>query len=333
MHKAGKFGGAGLSRTYSGRSFFSMLRSFAGACAVVVLSLVAAGASAQPSGHLPTTTQLSASQESDGSRTTFTVRVLGGDRGVPSGAVSLSDGTNSLGSALLDEKGAASFTASTATAQRITAIYEGDGSFEPSSSLTLGVSAASTVPTFSLSGSPTTLSVKAGNFVTTTITVTPANGFNQVVQLSCSGLPTNSTCAFNPVNVTPNGTSPATSTLTIQTVAQTGAGTTGSLRQAKSRRTSLYAALLPGLGALVGLGLLRKRGSSVVRFFGIAALLAGCAIGLSACSPRYDYFAHPPNTDPGTTIGTFTVLVSGSSANAGTVIIPTPVSILLTVTK
>ncbi|HEY0758871.1 MAG TPA: Ig-like domain-containing protein [Acidisarcina sp.] len=316
----------------------------------LVASLLLAGASAQQAGHLPTTTQLAVgagdAASGAGGRlaagsgsgvSIFTIKVSGGDRGVPSGTVRLSDGVASLGSVLLDETGSATYRASTAAGrERVTAIYEGDASFDPSSSLTVAAPAASTTPTFTLAGTPTTLSVKAGNFVTSTISVLPVNGFQDTVMLSCSGLPPESTCLFNPTNVTPGGTAAATSILTIQTLAPSGAGTS-TLRDRPSGgepgTSKLYAVLAPGFAALAGLGLLRRRVSGLLRMLGIVALLVGCGLGLGACSPRYSYFHHPPLKDPGTTVGTFTVLVNGSSANAGSVIIPPAVSIVLTVTQ
>lgn len=336
MHKAGAVQGAMRSRSMFGL-LFKTLRKAPSLCALFTLpALLLASASAQQAtaAHFPSTTHLSAITDEAG-RATFQVKVEAGDRGVPSGAVTLSSGRSSLGSVLLDENGEATYTAAVGDPEQVTAVYEGDGSFNASSSLTVAVPAASTLPTFTLSATPTTLSVKTGNNVTSTVTVTPANGFNGSVLLSCSGLPTNSTCAFNPVYAVPGGTppntTPATSTLTIQTVQSTTMNNGAPGGNPLNPRTPLYAVLVPGL-ALAGLGLLRKRAFGLMRVLGIAALMLGCVAGLSACSPRYDYFAHPPLRNPGTTLGTFTVLVSGASATAGSDIIPTPVSIILTVT-
>ena len=48
---------------------------------------------------------------------------------------------------------------------------------------------------------PTSLSTAVGGFVSSVVTVTPVNGFNAYVSLSCTGLPVNTTCNFTPVNV------------------------------------------------------------------------------------------------------------------------------------
>ncbi|MGA7294959.1 MAG: protease pro-enzyme activation domain-containing protein [Terriglobales bacterium] len=80
---------------------------------------------------------------------------------------------------------------------------------------------ASQTPSFTLAASPTSVSIAAGGAGgTSTITVTPVNGFTGNVTLSASGLPTGVTAAF--------GTNPTTSTsvLTLTASASAAAGTT-----------------------------------------------------------------------------------------------------------
>jgi hypothetical protein len=90
---------------------------------------------------------------------------------------------------------------------------------------------------FSLSASPASSSVIAGQSGASTIMVTATNGFNGAVTLTCpAGLPSGASCSFVPPSVTP-GLVPVTSTLTIATSATTPAaisnvtvtGTSGSL--------------------------------------------------------------------------------------------------------
>ena len=47
------------------------------------------------------------------------------------------------------------------------------------------------------------------------VTVTPVSGFNQAVALTCTGAPVQTTCALNPTSVTPDGTNPITSQVTV----------------------------------------------------------------------------------------------------------------------
>jgi len=70
---------------------------------------------------------------------------------------------------------------------------------------------------FSLSASPSSATVNAGQRAVYTVTVTPVGGtFNSSVALSCTGLPAQSSCSFAPAAPTPGSTA-ATSTLTLTT--------------------------------------------------------------------------------------------------------------------
>lgn len=62
----------------------------------------------------------------------------------------------------------------------------------------------------------------AGTSATSTVVVVPTFGFTETVTLSCAGLPTGSTCAFNPPSV---ANSSGSSALTIATSSSTALGT------------------------------------------------------------------------------------------------------------
>jgi len=252
----------------------------------------------------------------------------------PTGSVSFMDGEHSIGAAFLDDQGRATLSVAALPAgeEKITAVYQGDDTFEAASSDPAVVTAAATgVPGFTLTASNSSLSVVAGNTVTTVITATPQNGFNQGVSLSCSGVPyATVTCVFSPAQVTPgaptaanpNGTA-AISTLSIETTAYSG----GELREPGFRRPGLhggddtvYAIAAPGILALAGLGLTRRRwgqgncpgrSKAAAKMIAILFLLMASGMGLSSCSQRYGYFHHPPQGNPGTPPGTYTVIITG----------------------
>jgi hypothetical protein len=75
-------------------------------------------------------------------------------------------------------------------------------------------------PDFSLSASPASQSVVQGNGTTYTVNVAAAGGYSGTVGLSVSGLPTGANGTFNPTSITSSGAS----TLTINTVSSTPAG-------------------------------------------------------------------------------------------------------------
>jgi hypothetical protein len=83
----------------------------------------------------------------------------------------------------------------------------------------------SSTPDFTLSASPSTVTVAQGNVGSSTITVTSLNGFNSSVSLSVTGCPAPTTCVLNPASVTPPANGSATSTLTLTVSGSTGAGT------------------------------------------------------------------------------------------------------------
>jgi kumamolisin len=78
-----------------------------------------------------------------------------------------------------------------------------------------------TGPSFSLTASPSTLSIAQGDSGTSTITVVPAGGFTGSVTLSATGLPSGVTAVFNP-NPT---TTTSTLTLSVSATATTGTST------------------------------------------------------------------------------------------------------------
>jgi subtilase family serine protease len=92
--------------------------------------------------------------------------------------------------------------------------------------------AGSAAPNFTLSDSPSSLTITQGGAGgTSTITVTDLNGFNGSVSLAASGLPSGVTAVFNPTSTTSTSTLTLTAsgTATLGTVTVTITGTSGSL--------------------------------------------------------------------------------------------------------
>jgi hypothetical protein len=86
------------------------------------------------------------------------------------------------------------------------------------------VALSGTGPDFSITASPSSLSVAPGNSVSSTLTLTPENGFNDTITMSCSGAPKNSTCSISPAMVGMNGVSAQSATFTLSTMSTTKAG-------------------------------------------------------------------------------------------------------------
>jgi len=67
-------------------------------------------------------------------------------------------------------------------------------------------------------GSTTSATVTAGANATYPLSLTPLNGYNAAVNLSCSGLPNEAACSFSPTSpITPSGTAAVNITLTVST--------------------------------------------------------------------------------------------------------------------
>jgi ASPM-SPD-2-Hydin domain-containing protein len=183
-----------------------------------------------------------------------------------------------------------------------------------------GVNAAD----FSISSSPTSATVPAGQSTSLTLSVTPTGGFSQSVNLSCTGAPTLANCTINPMSLTPNGSSAATATVTITTTAATQIGPRGPQvplgsppwangsspllwllvlaliaacrRRATMRTSEQYDPVWPlggdgGFAATIRLALLAA---------GLACLLAACGGGSNV--------THLPGTPP----GTYTITLTGT---------------------
>jgi hypothetical protein len=105
---------------------------------------------------------------------------------------------------------------------------------------------------FTLSAAPNTLTVTQGSNGTSTITVTPLNGFTGSVTLSATGLPSGVTAGFspNPTSTTSTLTLTANSTATTGTSTVTIGGTSGSLSNQTTIQLTVSAS---GSGAAVTL--------------------------------------------------------------------------------
>lgn len=87
----------------------------------------------------------------------------------------------------------------------------------------VGILLNTTAPGFALSATaPSPAPVIAGSLATSTVTAVPLLGSNGAETLSCSGLPSGISCAFNPVSIS---NSAKTSTLTFTTSSSTAGGT------------------------------------------------------------------------------------------------------------
>ncbi|HEV2963028.1 MAG TPA: hypothetical protein VG649_14460, partial [Candidatus Angelobacter sp.] len=194
-------------------------------------------------------TSLSVTQGSSGS-TTITVNPTNGFNGsvslsasgLPAGVTASFNPASTTGTSSLTLTASSTATTGTATVT----ITGASGSLSHTTTVTLTVNAAA-VPNFSLSASPTSVSVTQGGSGTSTITVSPVNGFTGSVSLSASGLPSGVTASFNPGSTTTSSTVTftASSTATTGTATVTITGTSGTLTHSTTISLTVNAVAAP----------------------------------------------------------------------------------------
>ncbi len=289
-----------------------------------------------------TQTEISATTAvtSTGTHAIFAVHVtpLGGNASA-AGVVTLVDGGGlQIGSGVLDDKGDATIESAGLTPGRhsVHALYSGNssggtsrfaGSLSPEADVTAeATSNVSGTPGFTATASPTTLTVAQGDTASTTITLTPQNGFSNYVSLSCTGLPADTTCTFLPVNVFVSGTAATTSVLSIETY-----GPTGPTALLTRNHNLVWAFVFPGLIGMAGLGV-RKRGlrNSGLMLVAVAGILSATGM-LSGCSQRYHYLNRPPVPSSGTPLGSTTITIEAQAVSGVVVTTETIPNVVLTV--
>jgi hypothetical protein len=243
-----------------------------------------------------------------GQAVTFTspVSTTGAFTAIPTGTVTYFDGPTAIGTGTLDSIGNASFTTSALAigTHTMTASYAGNNSFTGSVSpqyiqvVTDPITSAGTG--FILQVAPTTLAVPVGSSVIVNVTVIELNNFQQPVQLSCAGMPSEGTCNFAQSLIPATG---GTTVLAIGATAPHDCGSTTPYFVAGGRGMGL---LWLGVTAL-GLFMARKRRRVLQSLALTAALLLipalqGCGTG--NC------------TDFGLKPGTYTFTVQGTSTGS-----------------
>ena len=162
---------------------------------------------------------------------------------------------------------------------------------------------------FSLASSPGSATIQPGSGANYTLTVSHVGGsFANAVKLTCSGLPAQTSCSLSPNAVTP-GASTASSTLTI-----TSTATVAQTSPSGSRSAPIYAVWIQiqTIG-LFGIVLVASKGPSrKTRGLVVAALLTMALIFMTACAGGTGI---APTPQTGTTPGTYTITVTGTSGN------------------
>jgi hypothetical protein len=225
-----------------------------------------------------------------GSAIKVTVKVAGSNGIVPTGPVTLMDGSTSLGQQTLDVNGQAIFTLSNLAAgyHTFSAVYAGDINYFSQTSILV----SQAITDLQIVSTTPSQTITAGATAGYSLTVTPVGGFAGTITITCSQLPSLATC--DPVTVTVLDKQTASATLTVKTVAP--------VRSQNS--TSRYAfALLP----LFAVCCVRRR--LLAPLLGIT-LICTLSLFVTGCSSDKSSSTSTPGTPSGSS--TFTITASGS---------------------
>ncbi len=272
--------------------------------------------------------------------TTLTVAVTGSG-GVPSGTVNIEDEASGapvqLASAALSSSGQATVSLYLANGTHtLLAMYAGDSTYQTSTSLPASAPISSQCTTaFAVSlynispSSSSAMTLTAGQSGTAAVTVTPSqefvaslntSGAPAFVDVSCSGLPSLSSCTFTPesLEILPGQGAGVISSMLIQTQGQGGASALPGAPQTRKIGPVVWATMLPGMLGLGGLAW-AARGKRWLQRLALVALLGlVTTLGTTACNPRYYYEHHGPPVTPATPTGSFNLTVTGQSSNGVT---------------
>jgi sugar lactone lactonase YvrE len=269
-----------------------------------------------------------------GAAVTFTVTVNSTGVGIPTGTVTFTTGSTSVGAALLEPAAGGAFQASLTTTtlpvgtDLVTATYSGDANYVGSaaSGTVYVVAAPLVIPT----SSGSTLTSSQSSNTTVTFTNTSYGGWSGIIGYHClaSSLPVNAICVFSPGEVTLNASTAANSYLP--------ATTTLHVVVDNPPNSPVQNSILWWMGGLTGVLLLFVRRRAMQGAWGRvsmiigAALLAVSATGLMACNSGIAYptpagastITVIANSDPFAVKSDGTTDTTVTQACTGTVAIP-----------
>src|SRR5229473_2159386 len=166
-------------------------------------------------------------------------------------------------------------------------------------------------PDYSVSGSPASGTINAGQQANFMVTAAPAHGFDQMVTWTCTGAPAAATCTVSPSPVTLDGSNPATATVTLTTTARAVVPLLVLPRQGPPMAPWwALAALFACVAVLTAICNLGRASRLRPGFAAAAGVLA-----VSFCTYACGGYGNPPPLIPpaGTPANTYTLTITGTS--------------------
>jgi hypothetical protein len=178
-------------------------------------------------------------------------------------------------------------------------------------------------PDFSVSAAPASATIAAGNPANFTVTAAPANNFSGTVTWSCTGAPATTACTVSPSSVMLNGSSTASATVTLSTMARVFSPPLALPRYAPPMRGwETWEALFAWLAILVLLIICSSSRASRHRP-GLAATAVVLAVSLCTYSCG-GYGPPPPGSSTLSSVALNPTSVNGGSSSTGTVTLSGP---------
>ncbi len=261
-------------------------------------------------GKIPTTTALGSSTTTGANPQLNLVATVAGNVGpVPTGTVTFMNANATLGTVTLDATGLAALDVNLpAGTYVIQAIYSGDATHAPSTSLPITVT--SNPVAFNLSVTPNAMTVKTTQYAQVGVILTSVGGFTDTLGMGCASLPPGVTCHFSTPTVNLAADGSATEQLTIDTDSPLTGGSMAANH--RSNGTGLYmAGLLLPFSVFFGFlfGRSRRRMGSAFSL-ALIIVLSTAALFVSGCSGISTSSA---------AAGSYTIQVVASGQNTGVV--------------
>jgi hypothetical protein len=272
-------------------------------------------------GKIPTTTDLGSSMTGGSNPQVNLVATVVANVGpVPTGTITFSNASATLGTATLDATGVATLVLNLpAGSYAVIAVYSGDATHLGSTSLPITV--VVNPISFTLTVSPATVTLKTSQNAVVAVTLASEGGFTDTIALGCLGLPAGVNCEFSSpsVKLAANGT--ALAQLTIDTNSPLTGGSTAMNRRAGNGGAMLAGVLFP-FSILFG-WIFRRQRRRMAAAFTIALMLALSAVALmtTGCNGISTTSAAP---------GIYTIQVVASGTTTGVV---ETENVSLTITK
>ena len=243
----------------------------------------------------------------------FTGKVSLSASGLPSGVTASFNPSSTASASTL------TLTASSAAATGTVAVSVTGSSSNLSHTTTISLT-VNAAPNYTLSASPSSLTIVQGSSGTSTITVTPQNGFTGNVSLSASGLPSGVTAAFNPSSTasTSTLTLTANSSATSGTASVTITAVSGSLMSTTTVTLTVTFAPnspLPSVWLDKDIGSVGVAGSA--SYANGTFNVAGAGQGTFFSSSDGFHFVYQPLSGDGTIVARVVSLQGSSAAQAG----------------